>query len=76
MVVGGHPSAQPAVPGWLLVVGKAQVLDYTAKHASAVVDDGRAMAVADTGLLVQVASAGKHVLALGEGWQALPYRHR
>ncbi len=58
--------------GGFWFVGKAQVLDYTANHASVVVDDGRAMAVADTGLLVQVASAGEHVLALGEGWQALP----
>ena len=54
------------------VVGKSQIIDYTANHATVVVDDGRAGAVQDTGLLVQVATAGEHVLALGDGWHALP----
>ncbi len=53
-------------------VGRSQVIDYTASHASVVVDDGagrrrrRHRAAGPGGV------AGEHVLALGDGWQALP----
>ncbi|CAN5396203.1 hypothetical protein BH24ACT7_BH24ACT7_18300 [soil metagenome] len=58
--------------GGFWVLGRSQILDFTATHASVVVDDGQGTAVADAGLLVQVASAGNHVLALADGWQAYP----
>ncbi|MBA2336991.1 MAG: hypothetical protein H0V96_04410 [Acidimicrobiia bacterium] len=58
--------------GGFWFVGRAQLVDFTATHASVVVDDGQGHAVSDTGLLVQVATSGAHVLALDDGWQAYP----
>lgn len=54
---------------WL--IGRAQIVDFSANHAAVVIDDG-AVSRTDAGLVVQVADAGEHVLALQDGWQARP----
>jgi len=54
---------------WL--IGRSQLADFEATHAALLIDRGDATE-ARAGVVVQVESAGEHVLAAPDGWQPIP----
>lgn len=61
--------------GAFWAIGRAQLVDFAATHAAVLIDRGQE-AEGRAGLVVQVESAGRHVLAPPDGWQAIPTSSR
>lgn len=61
--------------GAFWAIGRAQLVDFAATHAVVLIDRGQE-AEGRAGLVVQVESAGRHVLAPPDGWQAIPTSSR
>ncbi len=53
------------------MVGRSQLPDFSATHALVTIDNG-GQTSSRAGVVVQVESAGDHVMALEEGWRAFP----
>jgi hypothetical protein len=57
--------------GGFWLIGRSQLADFSATHAAVTVDRGGGT-TSRAGVVVQVESAGDHLMGLPDGWQAIP----